>query len=183
MIFKETPLSGAFVVEPERKEDHRGFFARVWCEQELRDRGLKPTIVQSNLGFSHRKGTLRGLHFQESPHSEVKLVRCTLGAMFDVVVDLRRESPTYKRWFGIELTQENRKMIYVPEGFAQGYITLEDNTEMCYHTSQSFNPKSASGVRYNDPEFGIQWPVPISVISDQDKSWPDYANRSEHLRF
>ena len=153
MLFSETPLSGCYVIEPERMQDHRGFFTRVWCQKELEQRGLKADVLQSNVGFSHRKGTLRGLHYQQTPHAEVKIVRCTRGAMFDVVVDLRPQSPTYKQWFGVELTEGNGKMIYVPEGFAQGYMTLVDNTEMNYHTSKFFDRESASGVLYDDSAF------------------------------
>jgi dTDP-4-dehydrorhamnose 3,5-epimerase len=177
MIFRHTPLPGAYVIEPERRRDDRGFFARIWCEKELEEQGLKTRIVQSNLGVSTRQGTLRGLHFQTAPHCEVKIVRCSRGGIFDVIVDLRSESPTFKRWFGVELTEDNCRMIYVPEGFAQGYLTLWDNTEMYYHTTDFFYPECASGVRYNDPEFGIQWPAGIEVISEQDEYWPDLSSR------
>ena len=153
MIFQETTLPGACVIEPERIYDHRGFFARIWCQNELRQLGLKTELAQANIGFSSRKGTLRGLHFQEFPHAEVKIVRCTKGAIFDVIVDLRPESPSYQCWFGVELSEKNFKMIYVPEGFAQGYITLTNNTEIYYHTTEFYNPESASGVRYDDPGF------------------------------
>jgi dTDP-4-dehydrorhamnose 3,5-epimerase len=172
MIFKETPLPGAYVIEPERINDNRGFFARAWCKKELEQHGLKGEISQSNIGFSFRKGTFRGLHFQRPPHAEVKIVRCTRGSIFDVIVDLRPESPSYKHWFGVELSAENRKMIYVPEGMAQGYATLEDSTEINYHTSEFFNAESASGVRFDDPAFGIQWPVVPAVVSEQDRNWP-----------
>jgi dTDP-4-dehydrorhamnose 3,5-epimerase len=177
MIFTETALRGAFVIEPERREDHRGFFARIWCQNELRQHGLKYELAQSNVGFSWKKGTLRGLHFQKAPHAEVKIVRCTRGALFDVIVDLRPDSPSHKQWFGVRLDEENRRMIYVPEGFAQGYITLADNTEMYYHTTAFFDPGSASGVRYDDPAFGVAWPAEVTVISEQDRSWPDYRGR------
>jgi dTDP-4-dehydrorhamnose 3,5-epimerase len=172
MIFHETPIPGAYVIEPEQKEDDRGFFARIWCAEELRQQGLKTDLVQSNVGYSYRKGTLRGLHYQRSPHAEVKIVRCTNGAVFDVIVDVRRESPTYKAWYGIELSRENRKMVYVPEGCAQGYITLTDDAEIDYHTSAFYAPESATGVRYDDPAFGIEWPIGVSVISPQDQRWP-----------
>lgn len=178
MIFQETILPGSYVIEPERINDHRGFFTRIWCQNELRKLGLKSELAQSNVGFNYRKGTLRGLHFQEPPHSEVKIVRCTRGAIFDVIIDLRPESPSYKRWYGLELSDENCKMIYVPEGFAQGYITLVDNTEMCYHTSEFYHPKSAFGVRFDDPDFKIAWPIEIAVISKQDRAWPDCSSRS-----
>jgi dTDP-4-dehydrorhamnose 3,5-epimerase len=183
MIFQTTPLAGAYVIEPERKEDHRGFFARIWCKKELIERGLQSELAQSNVGFSHKKGTLRGLHFQVSPHTEVKIVRCPRGAIFDVIVDLRPDSPTHKQWFGIELTADNCKMIYVPEGFAQGYITLENNTEIYYHTTEYFHANSASGIRFNDEAFGITWPIPVEVISDQDRGWPDYSKQLKQLNF
>ena len=172
MIFKETTIPGAYVIEPERITDHRGFFARVWCKREFQQHGLNGELLQSNIGFSHRKGTVRGLHFQKFPHAESKIVRCTRGAIFDVVVDLRPDSATYKKWFGVDLTGENRKMIYVPEGMAQGYMTLEDCTEINYHTSQFFNLEAASGVRFNDPAFDIKWPMAPVVISEQDRNWP-----------
>jgi dTDP-4-dehydrorhamnose 3,5-epimerase len=180
MIIREAVISGAYVIEPERREDHRGFFARIWCKNELRQWGLETELAQTNVAFSDRKGTLRGLHFQEPPYTEVKIVRCTRGAVFDVIVDLRPESPSYKRWFGVELNEANGKILYVPEGCAQGAITLVDTTEIYYHASEFYHPESASGVRYDDPEFGIVWPVEVSVISQQDRQWPDYATRS-HL--
>lgn len=172
MIFKETTLAGAYVIEPEKIGDERGYFARIWCKKELLRHGLKGELTQSNVGFSHRKGTLRGLHFQKAPYAEAKIVRCTRGAMFDVIVDLRPDSQTYKGWFGVELSGENSRMIYVPEGFAQGYITLTDNTEMNYHTSEFYNSEAASGVRYDDIAIGIRWPLPPSIISQQDRNWP-----------
>jgi len=178
MIFTEAPISGVYIIEPEKISDHRGFFARIWCREELRKMGLKDDLAQSNVGFSYQKGTLRGLHFQKAPHAEVKIVRCSKGAIFDVVVDLRPESPGYKNWFGLELNDENHKMIYVPEGCAQGYITLVDNTEMYYHTSEFYHPESATGVRFDDPEFGIEWPVEITDMSRQDREWPDYSGRN-----
>lgn len=176
MIFHETTLPGAYVIEPERINDHRGFFARIWCRNELEQRGLNADLAQTNVGFNLRKGTLRGLHFQKSPNAEVKIVRCTRGAIFDVIVDLRQESPGYKNWFGVELTEENRKMIYAPEGFAQGYITLADNTEMYYLTTEFYHPDSAYGVRYNDPAFEIEWPIEVTEISQQDREWSDYTS-------
>jgi len=172
MIFEETPLRGAYVIEPEKISDHRGFFARVWCKKELQRHGLNSELSQSNIGFSHVKGTLRGLHFQKPPHAESKIVRCTRGSIFDVIVDLRPESPTYKRWFGIELSDENRKMVYVAEGMAQGYMTLQDNTEINYHTTEFFTAEAASGVRFDDPVLGIRWPMSATAISEQDRSWP-----------
>ena len=177
MIFSETNLQGAYVIEPKRIDDDRGFFGRIWCQDELKQMGLKSELAQSNVGFNHHKGTLRGLHFQKPPHAEVKIVRCTRGAIFDVIVDLRPNSPTYKGWFGVELNEDNCKMIYAPEGFAQGYLALADNTEMYYHTTEFYHPESAFGVRYDDSAFGIEWPIEIAEISQQDREWPDYSNR------
>jgi len=178
MIFTETALGGAYVLDTERREDSRGFFGRIWCKKEFEQRGLKHELAQSNVGFSFLKGTLRGLHFQKAPHAEVKILRCTRGAVFDVIVDLRPESPTFRRWFGVQLDEENRKMIYVPEGFAQGYLTLADKTEIYYLTSAFYDAGSASGIRYNDPQFGIVWPTEVTVISGQDQGWPDYQSRT-----
>ena len=178
MVFTDIPISGACLIEPRRIEDDRGFFARIFCQEELSQRGLKSRIVQTNLGFSQRRGTLRGLHFQQAPYCEVKIVRCTSGAMYDVIVDLRPDSPTCRQWFGVELSAQNRRMLYVPEGCAQGYLTLCDDTEMYYLTSEVYRPEAASGIRYDDPEFAIDWPIEVSVISRQDKEWPDYGTRS-----
>jgi len=174
MEFFETKLSGIYIVEMNKIEDERGFFARAWCQEEFEEAGLVPKTVQINVGYSERKGTLRGMHYQETPHREVKLVRCTRGVLYDVVVDLRPESPTYKKWVGVELSSENHRMMYVPEGCAHGYQTLEDDTEMVYQTSEFYAPEVATGVRYNDPEFDIEWPMPVEVISDTDADWPDF---------
>jgi dTDP-4-dehydrorhamnose 3,5-epimerase len=177
MRFHETALAGAYIIEAKPHVDHRGFFGRVWCHDELVAQGLVGEIAQSNVGFSHRKGTLRGLHLQNAPHAEVKIIRCTRGAVFDVIVDLRPESSTYCKWFGTELNESNLKMMYVPEGFATGYLTLSDDVEIYYHTSKTYHPASATGVRHNDPAFGIVWPDEIRVISDQDRGWADFASR------
>ena len=177
MTFLETTLAGAYIIEPQDIADDRGFFARVFCSKELRAHGLRSEVAQANMAYSRQKGTLRGLHFQLPPHAEVKIIRCTKGSIYDVIVDLRPSSPTWKRWFGVELTQSNHRMLYVPEGFGQGYVTLEDDTEMCYNTSEFYHPEVASGVRYDDPAFKIVWPVDISVISMQDRRWPDYSTR------
>jgi dTDP-4-dehydrorhamnose 3,5-epimerase len=174
MNFKETALRGAFIIEIEKKVDERGFFARAWCRKEFEKHGLNTQVVQANVSFNNKKGTLRGMHYQAAPYGEVKLVRCTQGAIYDVIIDLRPDSPTYKQWIGVELTSENYKMLYVPENFAHGFQTLEDNTEVTYQVSQFYSPGSERGARYNDPAFGIQWPVEVRVISDKDKSWPDY---------
>lgn len=175
MIFTETGLPGAYVVGIKPIEDDRGFFARGWCRKEFQEAGLNPDLVQVNLARSHQKGTLRGLHLQIPPHAEAKLARCTRGAIFDVLVDLRPDSPTFKRWFGLELSEDNHQMLYVPEGFAHGYQTLTDGAEMLYQTSQFYAGGSARGVRYDDPAFGIEWPLPVSVISDADRRWADFT--------
>ena len=163
------------VIKLERRSDERGFFARVWCEGEFRKHGLDPRIAQINTGFSPRAGTLRGLHFQQVPCAEVKVVRCLRGAVFDVAVDLRKESPSYRQWFGMHLTASGGESLYVPEGCGHGYLTLEDNSEVMYLASRPFSAEHASGVRYNDPAFGIQWPMEAAVISDADQSWPDFT--------
>jgi dTDP-4-dehydrorhamnose 3,5-epimerase len=175
MIFTETPLPGAFVVDLELRADERGFFARAWSEEEFGELGLETRIVQSNVSYNHEAGTLRGLHYQLPPHSEVKLVRCTRGAIWDVIVDLRQDSPTFKDWFGIELTAENRRLMYVPEQFAHGYLTLAPATETFYQVSESFAPSYERGIRWNDPAIGIQWPeIGIRVISEKDAGHPDF---------
>ena len=174
MKFLETPLKGAFVVRLDKIEDERGYFARAWCSEEFLRHGMNPRMVQLNLGFSHRRGTVRGMHYQAVPHAEAKFVRCTRGAIYDVIIDLRQESPTLGQWRGIELTADNGLMVYVPEGFAHGYQTLQDGTEMYYLTSASYAPASARGVRHDDPAFGIEWPLPVSAISVADQNWPDF---------
>ena len=177
VIFTDTELPGAYVIELDRREDARGFFARLWCEREFAAHGLNSRVAQINVGRSTKRGTIRGLHYQLAPSQEAKTVRCTQGAMYDAIVDLRPDSPTYRRWFGLELTADNHRMLYVPEGCAQGYQTLVDDTEMCYQTSQFYAPESARGVRYDDPAFGIRWPLAVTSISDADRSWPDYPDR------
>ena len=175
MTFIETKLDGAYVIEIQKLEDARGFFARAWCKNEFDRYGLISYIMQSNISFSKTKGTLRGMHYQIAPNQESKLVRCTKGAIYDVIIDLRQNSLTYKQWLGTELTAENYKMLYVPEGFAHGFQTLENDTEVIYQVSQFYAPQSERGVRYNDPAFGIQWPVDVQVITDKDNNWADYA--------
>lgn len=174
MIFTQTKLEGAFIIDIEPRQDERGFFARSLCRNEFDAQGLNAAMVQMNLGFSHRKGTLRGMHFQTPPFAEVKLIRCTRGAIYDVIIDLRPDSPTRTQWVGVELSDQNRRMVYVPEGFAHGYITLMDDTEMVYQTTQFFSKDHATGVRFNDPAFQIDWPIPAVVVSEQDGNWPDY---------
>lgn len=172
MKFAELPIKGAYVIDINRIGDDRGFFGRLWCVKEYQAIGLNPKICQSNIGVSKYKGTLRGLHYQNAPHQEVKIVRCSRGAIFDVVVDLRPNSLTYSQWFGLELNEENATMLYVPEGCATGYLTLTDDTEMYYHTTEFYHPESEAGVRYDDPAFGIEWPEEIKLLSDKDKNWP-----------
>ena len=175
MKFIETKLKGAFVVEIEKLADDRGFFARSSCQKEFEVHGLTARVVQANVSFNFKKGTMRGMHYQIAPHQECKLVRCTRGAVHDVIIDLRPESPTYKQWVGVELTADNYTMFFVPEDFAHGYITLVDNTEITYQVSQFYTPGSEKGIRFNDPTFNIQWPLDVSVISDKDRDWPDFA--------
>lgn len=174
MVFDELEVKGAFVIEPEKKEDERGFFARTWCQKEFVAHGLNPRLVQCNISYSKKKGTLRGLHYQAPPHEEAKLVRCTRGAIYDVILDLRRDSPTFKRWIALELIAESNRMVYVPEGFAHGFQSLEDDTEVFYQTSEFYHPESERGVRWNDPTFGVEWPLEVSVISEKDSSLEDF---------
>lgn len=176
MIFNEISLKGAYLVEIERLEDDRGFFARAWCEEEFAAYNLKSKFVQSNISLTNKKGTVRGLHYQTAPRQEAKLIRCVRGAIFDVIIDLRPQSATYKQWVGVELAAENHKMLYVPEGFAQGFQTLADDTEVFYPVSEFYSPEFERGVRWNDPFFGIQWPEMEGVIvSEKDVSWPDFT--------
>ena len=172
MLFTETALKGAFVIDIEQRQDTRGFFARTFCAQEFLAHGLKPTIAQCNLAFNHKKGTLRGMHYQVAPATEVKLVRCTHGAIYDVIIDLRPESPTYKLHVAVELSAKNRKTLYVPEMFAHGYQTLTDAAEVVYQMSEFYAPDYQCGLPYDDPAFGIEWPLPISEISEKDTIWP-----------
>ena len=174
MLFKALDVAGAFLIEQERRHDERGYFARVFCEAELRSHNLTSNICQVNTAVSSRARTLRGLHFQADPHAEVKIVRCARGAVYDVLVDLRPSSLTFKRWFGATLTHVNGTMLYVPAGCAHGYLTLEPDTELTYFTSAAYAPAAARGVRYNDSAFGISWPASPAVISAADESWPDF---------
>ncbi len=175
MIFHRLKLAGAYRIDLEPREDERGFFARAWCQKEFAEHGLETRIVQSNLSYNRYKGTLRGMHYQAPPHEEVKLVRCIRGSIFDVIIDLRPDSPTYRQWVGVELTATNRQMLYVPRGFAHGFQTLEDDTEVFYHVSEFYHPQAERGVRWNDPQFGIAWPaVEKRIVSVKDQSWPDY---------
>lgn len=174
MIFTETGLSGVYVIDLQERSDERGFFARSFCRHELEAHGLNPEIAQINLALSLKRGTLRGMHYQSAPHREAKLVRCTRGALFDVALDLRPTSPTHKQWFGVELSADNHKAFYIPEGFAHGYLTLADNTELSYQTSDFYFPDCVRGVRFDDAAFAIAWPEEIRVVSDADRNWPEY---------
>jgi dTDP-4-dehydrorhamnose 3,5-epimerase len=175
VIFTETKLKGAFIVEPTKLEDDRGFFARSWCRREFEAHGLNPRVAQCNISFGKQKGTLRGMHYQVSPYAEAKLVRCTTGSIYDAIIDLRPESPTFRQYFGLALTADNHKTLYVPEGFAHGFLTLEDNTEVFYQISEFYSPQHGRGVRWNDPAFAIEWPLPPRRMSDRDRSCPDFT--------
>ena len=175
MIFTKMTLEDVFVIEPDRREDDRGFFTRAWCRNEFDASGVHFRPVQANLAFTKKRGTLRGLHYQVAPHQEIKLVRCVKGAIFDVIIDLRKESRTHLQWLSVELTSDNGKALLVPEGFAHGYQTLRDGTEVLYQVSQFYHPESERGVRWNDPAFAIKWPKSDNpILSDKDKNWPDY---------
>lgn len=170
MIFTETSLPGAYLVDLERREDERGFFARSFCKNEFNAMGLDDCVAQCNISFNHKKGTLRGMHYQIPPHAEAKLVRCTRGAIYDVIVDLRRDSTTFMKWYSVELAAENRAALYIPKGFAHGFQTLVDDTEVFYQMSEFYAPESARGFRWDDPQFGITWPLPVSQISEKDRA-------------
>jgi dTDP-4-dehydrorhamnose 3,5-epimerase len=174
MIFKETNLPGVFEIRLEPSHDGRGFFARSWCQREFENYRLNRNVVQCNVSFNKLKGTLRGMHYQEAPKGEAKLVRCTSGSVYDVVIDLRADSPTFKRWISVTLTAEGRNMIYVPEGCAHGFLTLEDETEVFYQMSEFYTPELARGVRWDDPAFQIVWPEKIEVISERDRTYADF---------
>ena len=174
MIFKKTKISGVYLLQPERITDERGFFARVWCQSEFTEQGIDTRIVQCNLSFNPHKGTLRGMHYQRAPHEETKIVRCTMGAVFDVALDLRRDSSTFKQWVGAPLTAENREMLVIPPGCAHGFLTLAPNTEVSYQMSAYYAPTHGAGVRWNDPAFGIRWPGDVTKIADRDRDYPDF---------
>lgn len=174
MIFVNTKLPGAYLIEIERLADHRGFFGRSWCQKEFENHGLTSEVVQANISFNKKMGTLRGMHYQVAPYEEAKLVRCTRGAIYDVMIDLRPGSETFRQWIGVELAANEYRMLYIPEGCAHGFQTLEDNSEVIYQVTQFYTPGAERGVRYDDPAFGIKWPVPVIIVSDKDKSWPDF---------
>jgi dTDP-4-dehydrorhamnose 3,5-epimerase len=175
VIFTPTNIHGVVLLDPERIEDERGFFARGWCQTEFADHGIDLHLLQTNLSFNRRQGTLRGLHYQKPPHEETKIVQCTRGAIYDVALDLRRDSPTFKQWAGATLTADNRRMLVVPPGCAHGYLTLEDNTEVLYQMSAYYAPSHAAGVRWNDPAFDIRWPGNVTVINGRDRDYPDFT--------
>ncbi len=172
MTFTESRIPGAWIIDVTPIHDDRGLFAMTWRPDEFTKRGMDPSLAQCNLAFSRKKGTLRGMHFQRAPHAQAKIIRCTRGALLDVIVDLRPESPAYCQWEAVELTAENRRMLYMPEGIAHGYLTLADETEAYYHASAPWDPTAEGGDRWNDPAFAIEWPFPAEVISDKDRAWP-----------
>jgi len=176
MTFQETKLRGVFEIGFEPCYDDRGFFARSWCQKEFECHGLNPSVVQCNVSFNTHKGTLRGMHYQDAPYGEAKLVRCTRGSIYDVVIDLRPQSPTFKNWIAVVLSDEQRNMVYVPEGCAHGFLTLGDNTEVFYQMSEFYHPELSRGVRYDDPAFQIVWPEKIDVISERDRTHPNFAD-------
>jgi dTDP-4-dehydrorhamnose 3,5-epimerase len=175
MIFTELPLQGAHVIELEPRQDERGFFARGFCVNEFKQHGLKTEIVQANLSHNVRRGTVRGMHYQRAPFAEVKMVRCVNGAIFDAIIDLRPDSPTYLKWAGVELSRDNRRLLYVPEGFAHGYQSLTDDSEVLYMVTQFYSPQHEAAVRWNDPRFGIAWPLGEVILSPKDAAHPDFV--------
>jgi dTDP-4-dehydrorhamnose 3,5-epimerase len=181
MKFKETLLKGAYVIELESRGDERGFFARFFCKDEFANTGINNEILQINNSLSRDKGTLRGMHYQLAPKSEDKIVRCIKGSLYDVIIDLREDSDTFGKWFGVELSAENRKTLFVPKGFAHGFMTLENNTEAFYLVTEKYAPEKERGIRYNDSRFNIEWPIEPLVISDKDKEHPDF-NPEYHLK-
>ena len=175
MIFQEIKLNGAYIINIESNPDDRGFLARSFCQREFEHQDINNNFVQTNVSFNKTAGTLRGMHYQIAPWQETKLIRCTRGSIYDVIIDLKPDSKTYGGWFGTELSAENYKMLYVPRNFAHGFITLQDNTEVTYQVSEFYQPTAERGIRYNDPFFSIKWPIDITVISEKDKNWPDYT--------
>lgn len=181
MKFSETAITGCFLIELEPRSDERGFFSRMYCADEFRCYGLDPHIAQINTALTIKTGTVRGMHFQIAPHADTKLLRCLNGAVYDVCVDLRPDSPSYCQWVSVELTAGNRHMLFLPAGTAHGYQTLTDNAEIMYTTNRKYAPESATGVRYNDPAFGVQWPLAVTEISDADRNWPDFRKRGDSM--
>ncbi|RIJ34382.1 dTDP-4-dehydrorhamnose 3,5-epimerase [Pontibacter oryzae] len=182
MIFTETKLKGAFIIDVKRLEDERGFFGRSFCQNEFEAHGLSKDVRQTNVSYNKKKGTLRGMHMQLAPNEESKLVRCTRGAIYDVIIDMRPDSETYKQWIGVELTADNYRMLFVPEGFAHGFITLEDNTDVTYQVTEFYTPGAERGIRWNDPAFNIEWPIEPVVISEKDQAHPDFEETQEQAK-
>ena len=176
MIFNKNRLKDVFTIELDKKEDHRGFFARSWDVNIFKENGLNPKIVQCNISYTKIKGTIRGMHYQKNPYDETKLIRCTKGKIFDVIIDLRKNSSTYKKWESFELSSENFKMLYVPEGFAHGFQSLENDTEIFYQVSQFYSPESERGVRWNDPQFNIKWPIDVTEVSEKDNAITNFLD-------
>ncbi len=176
MKFQETKLAGAYIVNLNLLQDDRGFFSRMFCREEFQQHGLVPDVMQGNMSWNKTRGTLRGMHYQHDPYQETKFIRCTRGAIYDVIIDLRKDSTTYQEWIGVELTADNRTALFVPKDFAHGFITLEDNTEVFYLVSQSYQPGSEGGIRWDDPRFNIEWPLKPTCISPKDAAWPDYKD-------
>jgi len=174
--FTETALPGAYIIDIEPIEDERGFFARSWCQKEFEAHNLNPNLVQCNISFNKKRGTLRGMHYQINPHAEAKLVRCTRGSIFDVIIDLRFKSSTYKQWVAVELNSSNTRMLYIPADFAHGFQTLEDNTEVFYQMSEFYHPECARGVRWDDTAFKIDWPISEEIISEKDRQYADFTS-------
>jgi dTDP-4-dehydrorhamnose 3,5-epimerase len=178
MIYTPSRIPGAWVIDIVPVADARGFFAMTWLPRELSERGMNPALAQCNLAFNHTRGTLRGMHFQRAPHAQAKMVRATRGALLDVILDLREDSPTFKQWDAVELSADNHRMLYMPEGIAHGYLTLTDGTEAYYHASSPWVKEAESGVRWDDPAFAIEWPFPPAVISEKDAAWPAFSPRA-----
>lgn len=181
MEFQKTLLEGAFIVKVKRLEDERGYFGRVFCEDEFKDQGLDPKIVQANMSTNKLKGTLRGMHYQNEPYQETKFIRCVRGSLFDIIIDLRETSATYMQSFGVELSEDNAKALYVPRGFAHGFITLKDNTTALYMVSQRYHPDAESGIRWNDPLFKLDWPIEPICVSSKDQTWPDFSKPGDDV--
>lgn len=177
MIFTKTALAGATIIDVERREDARGYFGRTYCEREFQAHGLPARMVQSNVSLTHQAGTLRGMHFQLAPHAEDKLVRCVRGAIWDAIVDIRPESPTYCQWIGVELSESSERMLLVPKGFAHGFVTLTDDAMVNYQVSEFYTPSCEGGARHDDPAFAIEWPVPVLSMSDRDRGWPNFVRQ------
>lgn len=182
MIFTETKLKGAFIIDIEKREDNRGFFARAFCQKEFEAHGLKPLIAQANVAFNAKQGTVRGMHFQFPPSAETKLVRCTRGAILDIIVDLRPDSPTFLQHVAVELSEDNFRALYVPERFGHGYQALRDKTETSYQVGEFYTPGAEGGLLYNDPGLGLNWPLPVSVISEKDQGWKSLALQMDKIK-